>query len=82
MTDTGKLKPEFTARGVFVPWAGVLTGLGLLLTAVLIPLWLLTAKASLVADRVETNYETNQRQDTTLTKHGEDIAALKARKTP
>lgn len=82
MRDTGKIKPEFTSRGVFVPWPGLLSLFAALLIVALIPLWMFTVKAIYVADNVETMREEGKARDVILIKHGEDIAGLKAKGQP
>lgn len=76
MSDTGKISPQVTTRGIFLPWPAVLV----LLISGLVPLWLFTVKAIYVADNVQTAVEVNKDQDKTLRDHGERLAAMEARK--
>lgn len=76
MTDTGKLKPTATAKGIFLPWSLVAA---ILLTG-MVPLWILSVKAYYVAENVSAIVDSDIRQNDRITDHGERLAALEARK--
>lgn len=76
MTDTGKLKPTATAKGLFLPWSLVAA---LLLTG-LVPLWILSAKAVYIAGQISEVVESDAKQDDKLNHHAERLATLEARK--
>lgn len=82
MADTGKIKPEFTSRGVFLPWTGLLSAIFGLLLILIIPLWTFTVKAMFVADKIESIQDSDREQSITLQRHGEELAVLKAKSKP
>lgn len=77
MPDTGKIKPQVTARGLFLPWPLVA---GLLLSG-LVPLWILSVKAVYIAENVSAVVESDRSQNDKLTTHAERLAALEAKGT-
>lgn len=80
MADTGKLKPEVTTRGLFLPWPLVVSLLLAVCAAVGVPVlgwWYDTRRAVDLLQHVQAE----QREiRATVTNHGERLAAVEARK--
>jgi len=80
MADTGKLRPEFTRQGLFMPWPLVVSLLFALFVSGLVPLiglWVSAAKALDRMERVEAN---DGRQDLKLESHAERLARIEGTK--
>jgi len=79
MPDTGKIKPEVTERGLFMPWLLVVSLLFALLVSGIIPLWIFAVNAMHVADRVDAVIESDRAQDKSIIELRERVAKQEAR---
>lgn len=80
MAETGKLKPEVTMRGLFLPWPLVVSLLLAVCGAIGVPVlgwWYETRRAVEMLQEVKA---AGAARDARLNNHGERISALEARK--
>jgi hypothetical protein len=76
---TRPIAPEFTTRGLMLPWPLVVTISISLIVCCIVPLWLGAIHAMNVSQRVDSVVVNDARQDQTLIKHGERIARVEER---
>ncbi|MCW8134723.1 MAG: hypothetical protein KIT75_03520 [Planctomycetota bacterium] len=76
MADTGKIIPQVSAKGVFLPWPLVAA----MLLSGLVPLWTLSVKAIYLADSVGAVVENDKRQDERINNNDKRLAVIEGRK--